>query len=345
MTARVSPGGNYLAFMSDMSPTGYDNEDVSSKVPGERLDEEVYLYDAETERVVCASCNPTGARPVGVFDFGNHGTESGEGLGLVVDRRQIWGEGAPVDHWLAGSIPGWVAETTEAAGNQPDYLSDSGRLFFDSADALVALAKPTKTANVDGHQQQVGVENVYEYEPGGLGGCASEGGCVAPISSGTSEHESAFLDASASGNEVFFLTAAKLAPQDVDANFDVYDAHVCEAASPCPPPPSPPPPPCEGEGCQGGYSPPAPFATPGTASSDGSGNLAPQAQVLSNQISKPPPPKPKPLTRAQKFAKALKTCRTKHKHDKGRRQGCEKQARKKYGPIKAVVKKPSGPAK
>jgi DNA-binding beta-propeller fold protein YncE len=345
MTARVSPEGKYLAFMSDMSLTGYDNEDVSSGAPGERLDEEVYLYDAETERIVCASCNPTGARPVGVFDFGNHGAESGEGLGLVVDRRQIWGEGAPVDHWLAASIPGWVTATTEAAGNQPDYLSDSGRLFFDSADALAPLAKPTKTASVDGHQQQVGVENVYEYEPGGLGGCTNEGGCVAPISSGTSEHESAFLDASTSGNEVFFLTAAKLAPQDVDGNFDVYDAHVCEAASPCPPPPSPPPLPCQGEECQGGYSAPAPFATPGTASSDGSGNLTPQAQVLGNQSSKPPPPKPKPLTRAQKLAKALKTCRTKYKHDKGKRQGCEKQARKKYGPIKAVVKKPSGPTK
>ena len=47
-TARVSPNGEYLAFMSDRSLTWYDNEDVSSAHPGERLDQEVYLYDAST---------------------------------------------------------------------------------------------------------------------------------------------------------------------------------------------------------------------------------------------------------------------------------------------------------
>ena len=42
----------------------------------------------------------------------------------------------------------------------------------------------------------------------------------------------------------------------------------------------------------------------------------------------------KPLTRAQKLAKALKTCRTKYKQKQGKRLACEKQARKKYGPRK-----------
>ena len=44
------------------------------------------------------------------------------------------------------------------------------------------------------------------------------------ISSGTSEHESAFLDASASGNDAFFITAQPLVASDHDTNFDVYDA-------------------------------------------------------------------------------------------------------------------------
>ena len=34
MTARVSPDGNYLAFMSDRSLTGYDNEDVEQQEAG-----------------------------------------------------------------------------------------------------------------------------------------------------------------------------------------------------------------------------------------------------------------------------------------------------------------------
>jgi NHL repeat len=69
-TSRVSPDGEWLAFMSDRSLTGYDNEDVTSKSRGERPDEEVYLYHAPESlaggagTLVCASCNPSGARPV-----------------------------------------------------------------------------------------------------------------------------------------------------------------------------------------------------------------------------------------------------------------------------------------
>lgn len=254
MTARVSPKGNYLAFMSDRSLTGYDNEDVSSKAPGERMDEEVYLYDAETGRLLCASCNPTGARPRGVFDAGlSSGKQTGEGIGLVVDRGELWGptgEGDIVqtDHWLSGNIPPYQELIVERARYQSRYLSDEGRLFFDSADPLLPVCSPSITANciatptreeeVKSAEQEVGVENVYEYEPAGVGACHSGGGCVGLISSGTSPHESAFLDASASGDDVFFLTAEKLkavngVTQDIDTNYDVYDAHVCEPSSPC----------------------------------------------------------------------------------------------------------------
>ena len=64
-------------------------------------------------------------------------------------------------------------------------------------------------------------------------------GCVGLISSGTSNEESAFMDASAKGpggeegEDVFFMTAAKLAPQDVDSARDVYDAHTCSTVAPC----------------------------------------------------------------------------------------------------------------
>ena len=46
-------------------------------------DEEVYLYDAVANRLVCVSCNPTGARPVGVLD----GDER-----LLVDPRDRLGQ-------------------------------------------------------------------------------------------------------------------------------------------------------------------------------------------------------------------------------------------------------------
>ena len=60
-SVQVSPNGRYLAFESEQDLTGYDSRDANSGEP----DKEVYLYDAESGRLVCASCDPTGARPVG----------------------------------------------------------------------------------------------------------------------------------------------------------------------------------------------------------------------------------------------------------------------------------------
>jgi hypothetical protein len=48
------------------------------------------------------------------------------------------------------------------------------------------------------------------------------------------------------------------------------------------------------------------------------------------------PPKPKPLTRAQKLAKALKACK---KEPKKKRAACEKRAEKDYGPLKKAIPK------
>jgi DNA-binding beta-propeller fold protein YncE len=316
MTARVSPNGQYLAFMSNRSLTGYDNEDVTSKAEGERLDEEVFLYSAGAEHLVCASCNPTGARPKGVQDV----AANYEGEGLVVDRAQIWDpeSSSSTDHWLAGNIPGWTPLDITKSRYQSRYLSDNGRLYFNSPDALVPAATGSK-------------EKVYQYEPNGLGSCHDEGGCVGLISSGTAEHESAFLDASLSGNDVFYLTAEKLVQQDRDESFDVYDAHVCEPSSPCLPAPAGGSPPCKtADECRLGASSSPAFAAPASTSSSGSGNAA-QQQVLSEKVVAKP--KSKPLTRAQKLANALRTCRK--IKQKSKRVACEKQARKKYGPTKS----------
>ena len=56
---------------------------------------------------------------------------------------------------------------------------------------------------------------------------------MALLSSGTSQQESAFLDASMSGNDAFFLTSQPLVASDKDTNFDLYDARVCTSQSPC----------------------------------------------------------------------------------------------------------------
>jgi hypothetical protein len=296
LTARSSPDGRWFTFMSRRSLTGYDNRDAHS---GQR-DEEVYLFDPASGTLSCVSCNPTRARPLGVLDNRN----------LLVDHPGTWKE-----TWLAASIPGWTLKRKEFARYQSRYLSNSGREFFNSSDALV----PQDTNNV---------MDVYEFEPPGVGDCttssrtysSTSGGCVSLISSGSSKEESAFLDASESGDEVFVLTASRLTASDVDGSFDVYDAHVCSAGSPCPPPPAPPAPACEGDACQTPSTPPN-DATPGSLTYTGPGNASPPP-------ASPAKPKAKP-TRAQLLASALKSCRK--KHSKPRRLACEKQARKRYG--------------
>ena len=323
-TARVSPDGQYLAFMSEQSLTGYDNEDISSDHPGEKMDEEVFLYDAHTASLTCVSCDPTGARPRGVLDT----YEGGEGIGLLVDRHSIWNE-----RWLAGSIPGWTPQSLTGALYQSRYLSNDGRLFFDDADALLAaVTTPTRSEQVAGRQQQVGVENVYEYEPTGVGSCVSaSGGCVSLLSSGNSPEESAFLEATPEGEDVFFLTAAQLLPQDTDTAFDIYDARVCTPGSPCLGPPPQSPSGCsEADACRPG-SPPAqtPDGPSGSASYTGPGNISPPAEheaKATKTVVKAP-------TRAQQLAKALAVCRRQHPRSKSRREGCEARAQKQYGPI------------
>jgi hypothetical protein len=256
---RVTPDGRYLAFMSNRSLTGYDNRDANSGRP----DEEVFLFDARNGRLVCASCNPTGARPVGIERNLIDETRVGETIGThgLLNNEENWPNGA----WLAAQTPTWNGWLQQAR-----YLSSEGRLFFDSADALVPQA-------ID-HTQ-----NVYEYEPAGVGSCAEgstsfserSGGCVYLISSGASPAESVFLAASETGDDVFFMTTDRLSAQDRDTSYDVYDAHVCSGAAPCSAPASVAPACTNADSCRAAPSPqPSMFGASASSTFSGPGNAA-----------------------------------------------------------------------
>jgi len=321
-TSRVSPSGQYLAFMSERNLTGYEPVEEGS---GNR-DEEVYFYNAATGLLACASCMPNGAPPVGVHDVQpvNNGN-SPEGLGLLVDRPQIWAEEVELgtnptesDHWLAGNVPGWTAFSEKAASYQSRYLTDNGRLFFNSPDDLVPGAT--------GHK-----EMVYQYQPKGVGSCTNEAGCVGLISSGDSEHEQAFLDASATGSDVFLLSTEPLAPNP-ENSLSVYDAHVCEPASPCTSSADTATPSCDEASVACRAAPELFSGGAGLNASEdtsGAGNITPQLGSVGVLPSKTTT-KPKPLTKAQKLAAALKACKKDKK--KSKRLACEKAAHKKYGP-------------
>jgi hypothetical protein len=299
---RVSENGEWLAFMSKLSLTGYDNRDANSG----QADEEVYLYNAGSNNLSCVSCNPTGARPVGV-EYRER---------LVSDAYEFW----PEDTWIAANIP--QRTQWDISAQLPRFLSDSGRVFFDSNDALVP-------------NDVNGTQDVYEYEPADAGDCEAasvrfsprSNGCVDLVSSGTSAEESAFLDASRTGADVFFLTAAKLVAQDFDSALDVYDAHECSAQVPCFAPVAVAPPPCStGDGCKAAPTPqPSLFGEPASETFSGAGNVAPAPAVKAKAKAKA-----KPLTRAQKLASALRAC----KKQRRQRAACERKARHRYGATK-----------
>ncbi len=272
ITSRVSPNGRYLAFMSENSLTGYDNHDAVSGEP----DEETYLYDATANRLACVSCDPSGARPVGILD--QHEVTTSR----LIDFPQIWDgneeqahSNAGRGHWLASMLPPAWHVDWKVASYQPRSLSDSGRLFFESTDALVP-------------QDTNGLADVYEYEPVGTGSCSQGSvtfsgrtvGCVSLISSGQSASESVFFDASETGDDVFFITTGRLVSEDTDTSYDVYDAHVCTTAVPCVAAPVSSPPCTSGDSCKAAPSPqPAIFGATPSATFSGVGNVSEETAV------------------------------------------------------------------
>ncbi len=186
----------------------------------------------------------------------------------------------------------------------PRYLSDSGRVFFNSLDALVPW-------DINGQW------DVYEYEPGGVGSCGQAQGCVGLISAGTSPDASIFRDASVTGDDVFFTTSDPLVAQDGDQSLDLYDAKADGGLAPQNALPTAG---CGGEACKPPVSGQPVEQAPGSSGISGQGNLAPPVPIVAA--------KRKPQTRAQKLAQALKMCRSKPKR---RRPSCVAQAKRRYG--------------
>jgi len=253
LAATASPNGRFFSFVSERRLTQYDNRDA---VTGEPL-EEVFSYDAADNRLACASCNPSGGEPAGLIDSRQEGANAVDPRGLFTNRR------------IAALLPETsVLGTAKPTVYRSRSVLDNGRVFFNAADSLVP-------ADSNGNW------DVYQYEPRGTGSCSAKSGnaaaavtnsgCVGLISSGSAEEEAAFLDASESGDDVFFITPAKLSVRDEDNVNDVYDARVDGTPARLEPNAE-----CLGEACQ----PPAQAPndpTPASAGFDGPGNVSPKA--------------------------------------------------------------------
>jgi hypothetical protein len=185
-TVRVTPDGTTLAFESERSPTGYDTEHSEPGQCEEEIQEgvyetgkcrELYVYNATagatTGKLVCASCNPSGVRPVGPAKLG--GDESGglERLAIRYLPRNLSEDGkrlffqsgdalAPHDgngkldvyEWEAegeGSCTqagGCVFPISDVSGNNPSYFMDASPsgddVFIATADQLLPSDTDTR---------------------------------------------------------------------------------------------------------------------------------------------------------------------------------------------------------
>jgi hypothetical protein len=112
----------------------------------------------------------------------------------------------------ASTIPGAPANGSTRAYKPRALSGDGNRLIFDSADRLFAL---------DTNKQP----DVYQWEAAGEGDCTRAPGCVSLLSDGRDPRGASFVDASADGTDVYFLTNASLVEAD-PGSIDLYDARV-----------------------------------------------------------------------------------------------------------------------
>ncbi len=212
-----------------------------------------------------------------------------------------------------------IVVPNDAQGGEPTAaasslsVSNTGSVFFTSRDRLTPSA-------MEGH------ENVYEYEPPATGACAAEaiGGCLALISPGDEaspaevRRKPRLLGTDPAGENVFFMSADSLLPRDGDSQLDWYDARVeggFEEVSATPG--------CGEGACQG----PA-VAGPPLPALDGSAMLGGEAPVaLVPEPHALTPHTAKPMTSAQRLAKALKACRA---IPRQKRHACETRTRRRF---------------
>jgi hypothetical protein len=233
-TAVVTPDGQSVAFMSRRSLT----------TPTETGTKRVYTYNATTATISCVSCNRSGEELQTVEREG----EAEEQFAALLSTPRA-GEFLP--------------EGPTSTYQLRDISENGARIFFTSDQPLVP-------------QATTGRRQVYEWEREGEGTCTGppaaspvNGGCVFLLSSSLGDGEAVFLDADATGDNIFFTTRAQLASEDHNEQVDVYDARVGGGFPHLVTQ-------CTGTGCQGAAPTAAAFATPPSATFSGGANFAPQ---------------------------------------------------------------------
>jgi hypothetical protein len=255
----VTPNGEFLVFASSTRElTG--PEDTSTA-------QQIFEYDAESGSLVRVSIGQNGA----YNDDGNTDTFNAELPGEYI------------------TVPPY---------NYPLAVSDDGAyVVFQSADALTPGAlngyfgETEYVANGGGEAHETYyANNVYEYHDGNVY-LISDGQDTShsTLGLGTTSSSVQVRGLSPSGADIFFDTADRLVPQDVDTQQNLYDARI-EGGFPAPISLLPT---CSGDACQGQLSPAPTLLSPGSEF----------------QAGESPPLQPVASTPAVKPKSKVKTCK------------------------------------
>jgi hypothetical protein len=331
--AQTTPDGRYLVFSSKAHLAGETNNATA-----------VYLYDFDTGALTWISHGAGEVKErekTGVWGFNeqckdevtvkhlpkieeekekeNCEHEGKEALVASLPGTYHGGE-AEINDWNR-SISG--QSEAEAPGKTPEERHDGEYVVFSTEERLQA-DDVDKAADVyEWHDGEVSMVSDGQDRTGVIKGIEADYGAM-----------------SATGSDIFFFTHTKLVGQDTDVLGDLYDARMNRSVggevelAGFPKPTVAPA--CLGEACQGATPPASPpalqmFQTPTSSTVLAGGNLTPASGgSLAFQTVTPP----KPLTEAQKLAKALKVCKAERKKN---RVACESEARRKY-PVKGQSK-------
>lgn len=185
-TAEVTASGSAIAFESRLELTGYNNDGVV-KGGGHEHIPELFVYKADSGRLVCASCDPSGAPPSPWLTI-----EATQGLmvGTLVSSSMS-----------AVFMPHWVVER------------EGLQVYFMTSQPLVSTD----------HNE---LQDVYEWRSEGSGGCQEASGCLSLISTAEPQSNAYFIDASVNGSDVFFTTRTQLTADGIGETLKLYDARV-----------------------------------------------------------------------------------------------------------------------
>jgi hypothetical protein len=156
-------------------------------------------------------------------------------------------DGSPAQGNATGISRTFTGGTNTSSHVNRPMSDDGSKVFFTTTDSLVS-------------RDTNGKSDVYEFD--------SASGTVHLLSSGTDNSDSFFMDASASGNDAFFVTQQALSKWDVDQSYDLYDARV---GGGLPDPTSSIP--CSDDACRGAPSGGAVLAPSGSETLHGGGNV------------------------------------------------------------------------